>query len=169
MSRLLVLGGVRSGKSRFAQEHIEACAGRLAYVATAQALDEEMAQRIARHREERGRRWHTVEAPLDLPGALRHAAQTADAVLVDCLTLWLSNLILAERSVLEASRQMVEAIQSCDKPLAIVSNEVGFGIVPENALARRFRDEAGILNQKVARAVDAVTLTVAGIPLQVKP
>ncbi|MFA7585909.1 MAG: bifunctional adenosylcobinamide kinase/adenosylcobinamide-phosphate guanylyltransferase [Novosphingobium sp.] len=169
MTRLLVLGGARSGKSRLAQDRIEAHGGRLAYIATAQALDDEMAQRISRHREDRGRRWHTIEAPLDLPRAIGEVARSADAVLVDCLTLWLSNLILAERSVAAATDQLLAAILACGKPLAMVSNEVGYDIVPDNALARRFRDEAGRLNQKVAQVADEVVLTVAGLPLRLKP
>ena len=166
MSALLVLGGARSGKSRHAQLWTEGTPGRLAYIATAQAFDAEMTDRIARHREDRGERWHTVEAPFDLSGAIEQAAVHHDAILVDCLTLWLSNWILAEKH--PPVSELVEAVIVCPRPIALVANEVGLGIVPDNALARRFRDKAGRLNQAVAAAVEQVVLMVAGLPLEVK-
>ncbi len=167
MSSLLVLGGARSGKSRFAQQRIEQHAGKLAFIATAQPFDAEMLQRIDRHKADRDERWHTIEAPFDLIDAIREADRQADAILIDCLTLWLSNLMLADKPIPAA--QLCATVAQCRHPVILVSNEVGYGIVPENGLARRFRDEAGLFNQQVAAAVDAVALVVAGLPLFVKP
>lgn len=169
MNRLLILGGARSGKSRHAQSRIEALPGRLAYVATAQALDPEMEDRIARHQADRGERWHTIEAPVDLPAVIRQAKDTCDAMLVDCLTLWLSNLMLAGHDIAAASSALLDALAENSVPIALVANEVGLGIVPENALARRFRDEAGRLNQRLAVACDKVIFVAAGLPLVLKP
>jgi adenosylcobinamide kinase/adenosylcobinamide-phosphate guanylyltransferase len=166
--KLLILGGARSGKSRFGQSRIEAFAGQLCYIATAQAFDAEMAERIALHRADRGPRWNTVEAPLDLPAAIMAHGAQADAILVDCLTLWLSNLMLAEKDVAQASAQLVQAVLACPVPLALVANEVGLGIVPDNALARRFRDEAGRLNQSIAQIAGEVAFLAAGLPLMLK-
>ena len=169
MKRMLVLGGCRSGKSRFAQERCEAAAsGDLASVATAQAFDPEMEERIARHRSERGSRWLTIDAPMDLPSALSEAALRADAVMVDCLTLWLTNLMLADADVAKARTTLAEAIAACPLPVVLVSNEVGLGIVPDNVLARRFRDESGWLNQQMATLCDEVILMAAGLPLRLK-
>lgn len=165
---VLVVGGVRSGKSAHAQTLAEKHHGPLAYVATAQAFDEEMANRIARHQADRGPRWCTFEAPLELPAMLENIGPDYGAVLVDCLTLWLSNIMLAERNVAIAGDELVQAITRCPRPVVLVANEVGMGIVPTNALARAFRDEAGMLNQKIARHCCSVVLTVAGIPLQIK-
>lgn len=166
MTSLLVLGGARSGKSRYAQQRSEAIDGRLAYIATAEARDDEMHQRIDRHRADRGERWFTIEAPLDLPAAIAEADAKADAILVDCLTLWLSNLILADLPV--PVDALERAMSESRHPIALVANEVGFGIVPHNALARRFRDEAGRLNQRIAGVVDEVVLVAAGLPLSLK-
>ena len=165
----LVLGGARSGKSAFAQGAAEALAadGRLVMIATAQAFDSEMAERIARHRKDRGPAWTTLEAPLDIAGALATLG-AGDVVVVDCLTLWLSNLMLGEQDVATAAADLVEAAGRFEGTLWLVSNEVGFGIVPDNALARRFRDEAGRLHQALAQAADAVTLVVAGLTLRLK-
>jgi adenosylcobinamide kinase/adenosylcobinamide-phosphate guanylyltransferase len=167
----LVLGGARSGKSAFAQAAAEALAaesgGRLVMVATAQAFDSEMVERIDRHRQDRGPAWTTLEAPLDLAGAL-DGLGAGDVVVVDCLTLWLSNLMLDERDVAAAMAQLVAGVERFEGRLWLVSNEVGFGIVPDNALARRFRDEAGRLHQALAQAADAVTLVVAGLTLCLK-
>lgn len=167
----LVLGGARSGKSAFAQAAAEALAaesgGRLVMVATAQAFDSEMVERIDRHRRDRGPAWTTVEAPLDLAGALGGLG-AGDVVVVDCLTLWLSNLMLDDRDVAAAVAQLVVAVERFEGRLWLVSNEVGFGIVPDNALARRFRDEAGRLHQALAQAADVVTLVVAGLTLRLK-
>lgn len=165
---LLVLGGARSGKSRHAQALCEAIPGRLAYIATAQAFDAEMTDRIARHRAERGARWHTVDAPVDLPQAIIAGAAHADAILVDCLTLWLSNLLLADEDIPGRSAALIEAVRASPVPILLVTNEVGLSIVPDNALARRFRDEAGWLNQWVAAACERVDLVTAGLPLVLK-
>lgn len=168
MSALFVLGGARSGKSRYAQQRVEALGGRLAYVATAQALDAEMVDRIARHRADRDGRWHTVEAPVDLAAAITEASRQYDAILVDCLTLWLSNLMCADAAIDSAFDELAEAIRSCPCPLTLIANEVGLGIVPDNALARKFRDEAGRLNQRIAAVADEVVFVAAGLPLRMK-
>lgn len=166
----LVLGGARSGKSSHAENLVSRWAGPRIYVATAEVLDEEMRERVDNHRVRRGSDWETVEAPLNLPGTLKELRGGGKPVLVDCLTLWLSNLLLQETSSkheerIEAlCRQVVEA----DYPLVLVSNEVGSGIVPENALARRFRDLAGYANQRAAEACRCVTLVVAGLPVRLK-
>lgn len=165
---LLVLGGARSGKSRYAQAQAEASSDDLVYVATAQALDTEMADRIARHRADRGPRWRTVDAPLDLPGIIRADSRADTLLLVDCLTLWASNLMFAERPIEAAVAALRTAIAEAPGRLIFVSNEVGLGIVPDNALARRFRDVAGEINQGVAAAVDRAVLIVAGLPLLLK-
>jgi adenosylcobinamide kinase/adenosylcobinamide-phosphate guanylyltransferase len=162
----LVLGGARSGKSRFAESLLTAHPGRRIYVATAEARDGEMADRIRHHRDRRGEGWETVEAPLDLPQAI--AAAGGDAVLVDCLTLWLSNLLLAGRDIDAAAGALIAGFARCTGPVVLVSNEVGWGIVPDNALARTFRDAAGLLHQAVAESADRVVLMVAGLPLFVK-
>lgn len=171
MSFNLVLGGARSGKSAFAQAAAEAKAmetgGRLVMIATAQAFDAEMSDRIRRHRQERGPAWTTIEAPLDLVAQL-DGLNAQDVVVVDCLTLWLSNLMLAEMDVATAAGDLATAAERFQGALWMVSNEVGLGIVPDNALARRFRDEAGRLHQALAQAADAVTLIVAGLSLRMK-
>jgi len=163
----LVLGGARSGKSRHAESLIEALPGPWAYIATAQAWDEEMRTRIAEHRDRRSVDWLTLDAPLDLPGAIR-GLPAGRPVLVDCLTLWLTNLILAEQETAAAGAAMIEACAQATAPVVLVSNEVGLGIVPDNALARRFRDEAGRLHQAVAARAGRVIFMVAGLPMQVK-
>ncbi|MEO1680314.1 MAG: bifunctional adenosylcobinamide kinase/adenosylcobinamide-phosphate guanylyltransferase [Pseudomonadota bacterium] len=165
---ILVTGGARSGKSTLA----EGLALRLSpcpiYIATAEALDGEMAARIAAHRESRGAAWQTREVPLDLSDALADT-DGGPARLVDCLTLWLSNLLHAGRDPAREGPRLAEAVAAQSAPVVLVTNEVGAGIVPENKLARRFRDEAGRLNQTVAARCDRVYLSVAGHPLQVKP
>lgn len=167
-STLLVLGGARSGKSAYAQKRCEALGERLVYIATARAGDDEMAQRIARHRAERGPAWTTLEADLDLCPAIARATERADAVLVDCLTLWLSNLMLGGHDLPTARRALAETVRTARVPLLLIANEVGMGIVPDNALARRFRDEAGWLNQDIAAAAKEVVLVVAGLAMTVK-
>ncbi|WP_193371281.1 bifunctional adenosylcobinamide kinase/adenosylcobinamide-phosphate guanylyltransferase [Pelagibius marinus] len=165
----LVLGGARSGKSSYAEELAESRAGACVYLATATAGDDEMAERIARHQDRRGARWRTVEAPLDLSGALAASASPDCVVLVDCLTLWLSNILLKELNVENECGKLVAALPDLNGPVIFVSNEVGLGIVPDNALARRFRDEAGRLNQVVAAAAQSVVFVAAGLPLALKP
>jgi len=168
MNTLFVLGGARSGKSRYAQTRAEALDGELVFVATGQAFDAEMAERIARHRDDRGPRWITVEAPIELAAAIRDESREDRVLLIDCLTLWTSNLLLAERDIPAAAGELVAAITDAAGPLILVANEVGLGIVPDNALARRFRDEAGRINQQVAAAVDGVMFVAAGLPLKLK-
>ena len=169
VSKTLFLGGARSGKSRLAQATVEACPGALTYIATAQAFDDEMTERIAHHRADRGPRWRTVECPLALPEAI--AAVPDGAILVDCLTLWLSNLMLGGHDIDAATQALLSAIDATPLPLVIVSNEVGMGIVPDHPLGRSFRDAAGRLNQAIAAKVDTAYFVVAGlvIPLARPP
>jgi adenosylcobinamide kinase/adenosylcobinamide-phosphate guanylyltransferase len=164
----LVLGGARSGKSRFAEALLEAEAPRGLYIATAEPGDAEMAARIAHHRARRGPRWETLEAPLDLATALRRAPRPDRPVLVDCLTLWLSNLLHAGRDVEAAVDDLVTMLPRLEGKVVLVGNEVGLGIVPDNALARAFRDHAGRLNQRVAAAAQRVVFVAAGLPLILK-
>jgi adenosylcobinamide kinase / adenosylcobinamide-phosphate guanylyltransferase len=163
----LVLGGARSGKSDYAESLVTAFAPPWIYVATAEPLDDEMRSRIAEHRARRGADWRLIEAPRDIADAIARAP-AGSAVLVDCLTLWLSNLVLADADVEAESDRLGGALAQARGPVILVSNEVGFGIVPANALARRFRDAQGRLNQRVAARADRVVLMVAGLPLVVK-
>ncbi len=162
----LVLGGARSGKSRFAEGLLARHAPPLRYVATAEAGDAEMVTRIAAHKARRGTDWMTLEAPRDLAGAL--AEQADRPALVDCLTLWLSNLMLADAAIDAEIARLEQALEQARAPVVLVANEVGSGIVPDNALARRFRDLQGQLNQRLAARADRVVLVVAGLPLFVK-
>ena len=164
----LVLGGARSGKSRHAEFLVESQSGPCVYLATAEPGDAEMAERIARHRARRGGRWTTVEEPLDLVGALAAGAGPDRVVLVDCLTLWLSNLLGAGREVEAACEHLIGALPSLGGPVVFVSNEVGLGVVPDNALARRFVDHAGRLHQSLAAAATSVVVMTAGIPMHIK-
>lgn len=165
---LLVLGGARSGKSRFAQQQAESMPGELIYIATAQAFDAEMEDRIERHRNDRGPRWRTIEAPLDLAGVIAGERRSGTVLLVDCLTLWASNLMLAERDIVEEVAALSDAISDAAGKIILVSNEVGLGIVPDNALARRFRDAAGEINQAIAATVDRAIFVAAGLPIILK-
>jgi adenosylcobinamide kinase/adenosylcobinamide-phosphate guanylyltransferase len=162
----LVLGGARSGKSRYAESLITALPPPWIYAATGQALDAEMAARIDAHRARRGAGWTTVEAPRDLAAAL--AAHAKAPILVDCLTLWLSNLMMADAQIEQEIDRLARALAQAAAPVVLVANEVGSGIVPDNALARRFRDLQGGLNQRIAALADQVVLLVAGLPLYVK-
>lgn len=173
MARVVyITGGARSGKSSFAQKRAETHAGNLLYVATAGIRDAEMAERVEKHRLARGERWQLLEEPLVLARKLPSAAEGCSAVLVDCLTLWLSNLVEEfgeeEEAVFHEADRLLEALRRIDAVIYVVSNEVGSGIVPENRLARRFRDMAGELNRKFADAADEAWLTVSGLPLQLK-
>ena len=167
----LVLGGARSGKSREAEAAIRRHPPPWTYIATAEPLDGEMRERIERHRSDRGADrgdgWTTVECPLDLHDTLARTAARGP-VLVDCLTLWLSNLMLAGRDVRAATAELLAVLERVPGPVVLVSNEVGLGIVPDNDLSRAFRDEAGRMNQAVAALADRVVFTVAGLPLIVK-
>jgi adenosylcobinamide kinase/adenosylcobinamide-phosphate guanylyltransferase len=162
--KILVSGGSRSGKTRFALDRAMALNPRRVYLATAEPLDEEMAQRIDRHRAERDATWTTIEEPLDIAPRL----QQPGVVLVDCLTLWLSNLIFAGREPQAEVARLVQALPAVHNPVVFVTNEVGMGIVPENSLARRFRDEAGWMGQRLAEAADEVHLCALGLSLRLK-
>lgn len=164
----LVLGGARSGKSSYAEGLADNHPGSRIYVATARAWDDEMKSRIAAHVDRRDPDWQTIEEPLELPSALATIEDPAAFVLVDCLTLWLTNILLDEMDIGEELGKLTDAVSQFTGTLVLVSNEVGQGIVPENALARRFRDEAGVLNQKLARITDSVVLVTAGLPLTLK-
>jgi adenosylcobinamide kinase/adenosylcobinamide-phosphate guanylyltransferase len=163
-----ILGGARSGKSRRAQLLAETMPGAPIYVATAQAFDDEMADRIARHRSDRDGRWRTVEAPTELAAAIRTHGGNGNVLLIDCLTLWTSNIMLADVDVDKAIDELVATLAASPGPIVVVSNEVGLGIVPDNALARQFRDHAGRLHQRVAGIADVVEWMVAGLTLRMK-
>lgn len=163
----LVIGGARSGKSAFAERLVSATLRPRHYFATAEAWDDEMRDRIARHRRERGRAWTTTEVPLELDEALARVPQDA-AVLVDCATLWLTNHMLAGHDPAAETDGLLHALAACRAPVAVVSNEVGWGIVPENALARSFRDAQGRLNQRIAERADLVVGVMAGLPMVLK-
>ena len=167
MAIILITGGARSGKSIRAEARAKAFAGKPVYIATAEALDVEMRERIARHRARRGDEWIEHETPLELVPALK-ATDGGGARLVDCLTLWLSNLMHRERDWSKDTAELVETLRAQKSPVVLVSNEVGLGIVPDNALARRFRDAAGLMNQTIAQAADEVEFIVAGLPVRVK-
>ena len=163
----MVLGGASSGKSSYAEKLVTGLGKSRVYVATAQAFDAEMRAKIEDHKRARGPDWRTIEAPLELPAAL-DTVPPDEVVLIDCLTLWLSNLILGEAPVATATDRLLAAIGTCTAPVVVVSNEVGAGIVPENALARRFRSAQGRLNQQVAAQAECVVTVMAGLPLALK-
>lgn len=167
---VLITGGARSGKSNYAEERAGAAGARRLYLATAEAKDEEMARRIAEHRKRRGEEWITVEEPIELSSQLLRYRGQVDCVLVDCLTLWLSNLLLRqdEKAATKRIDELVDALTLLDFHLFFVTNEVGSAVVPDNALARKFRDLVGLANQRVAEAADEVVLMVAGLPMIVK-
>ncbi|MGE0714192.1 MAG: bifunctional adenosylcobinamide kinase/adenosylcobinamide-phosphate guanylyltransferase [Alphaproteobacteria bacterium] len=164
----LVLGGARSGKSRHAEALIEEAAASGLYIATATITDREMEARIRHHREQRGPFWTTVEEPLHLAHALEANALPGRPILVDCLTLWLSNLMAERRSVEAETGRLLATVAELPVPVVFVANEVGQGIVPDNALARAFRDHAGRLNQAIAAAADRVVVMMAGVAMTVK-
>ena len=165
---ILVLGGARSGKSRFAEQIGEGSDDTLVYIATAQAFDAEMTARIARHRDDRPPRWQTVECPLEIVGAIEAYDAPGQTIVIDCLTLWLSNLMLSDHDCGVTSTALAAALGTAKSTVILVSNEVGQGIVPDNALARQFRDEAGWLNQKIAQCADEVWFITAGLAHRLK-
>ncbi|MEQ1697309.1 MAG: bifunctional adenosylcobinamide kinase/adenosylcobinamide-phosphate guanylyltransferase [Hyphomicrobiaceae bacterium] len=167
MTIILITGGARSGKSRRAEFRTLAFRGAPVYIATAQAFDGEMEERIRVHRDRRGPEWQLREAPLDLVAALSETNGLGPR-LVDCLTLWLSNLMHAGRDWSEEADKLADELSRQRSPVVLVTNEVGLGIVPGNALARAFRDAAGLLNQRMADAADEVEFVVSGLPLKVK-
>lgn len=164
----LILGGARSGKSRRGLAVAEQIGSQRAYIATAEALDDEMADRIARHQNERDARWSTIEAPLDVVDAIQTLPSQIDVCLVDCLTLWLSNLMHHQHDIESATEQLSRAVQDASRPIILVSNEVGLGLVPETPLGRQFRDAQGRLNQSMAATCDRVEFVAAGLPLTLK-
>jgi len=164
----LILGGARSGKSHRALTLAEAVGACPVFIATAEALDKEMTERIAYHQHERGLQWTTIEAPLDLCLAVEQAAQQGTVCLVDCLTLWLSNLMHNDRNIEAETAQLCDAISKSRVPVILVSNEVGLGLVPETPLGRAFRDAQGRLNQSVAKVCDHVEFIAAGLPITLK-
>ncbi|MFC2969107.1 bifunctional adenosylcobinamide kinase/adenosylcobinamide-phosphate guanylyltransferase [Acidimangrovimonas pyrenivorans] len=169
---ILVTGGARSGKSRLAEGLAQALGPRPVYIATSEVHDDEMAARVAAHRHRRGPEWRLIEAPLDLVGALEASDGPENGGgprLVDCLTLWLSNLMLGGHDWRAAAGALAEALAAQSAPVVLVTNEVGAGIVPENALARAYRDAAGLLNQQIAAVCDEVHMAVCGLSLKVKP
>ncbi len=166
-----VTGGARSGKSAFAEQIARGIGGRRAYLATAQALDAEMVARIEHHRRRRGSAWDTFEEPLAVDELLRKLSDRYDVIMLDCLTLWLSNVIAhaaGDDAVAARSALLVRALREIATACIVVSNEVGLGIVPDNPLARRFRDLAGFLNQQVAGIADEAYLLASGIPVKIK-
>jgi len=170
--KIFVLGGCRSGKSGYALETAQKFSGdNKVFIATCIPRDDEMKLRVARHQQERSRQWHTVEAPLYLPEAIVEAGGKSSVLLVDCLTLWINNLLMENQDseqILNEVQSLTRAVSSATCPVILVSNEVGTGIVPENKLARLYRDLVGWTNQAVAECVDQVIWTVAGIPVTIK-
>ncbi|MBI5236267.1 MAG: bifunctional adenosylcobinamide kinase/adenosylcobinamide-phosphate guanylyltransferase [Deltaproteobacteria bacterium] len=165
-----IIGGARSGKTAFALKLASESSGKKVYLATAEAADDEMRLRIERHKAERGNDWRTIEEPLGVAAAINSlAGQDAKVIVIDCLTLWLSNSIVhADDVILDEATTLMRAMTTADCPVIAISNEVGWGIVPENGLARRFRDLAGGVNQMMAKAASSVYFVAAGIPLKLK-
>jgi len=168
---IFITGGARSGKSRLAEELAHEYGAPLGYLATGRAGDAEMAERIARHQARRGPAWRTIEEPLDLAGGIRALEGNVNAVLVDCITLWLANLLMLHgdgAKALDEVKSLIRLVAGLKTPLLLVSNEVGMGIVPENGLARAFRDLAGEANELLAGAADEVYVVFSGLPLKLK-
>ncbi len=165
--RTLVLGGARSGKSEFAERLVESSNHQMTFIATAQALDGEMRNRIEEHRKRRGTSWRTIEEPLDVAYVLDDLDE-GEVALLDCLTIWLSNQMLSGGAIRDGVDRLMLALERCRAPVVVVSNEVGQGIVPEDPLSRRFRDEQGRLNQRLAGRCGLVVLISAGLPLVLK-
>lgn len=165
---ILVTGGARSGKSSFAEKRTKQLGSSLMYIATSEIIDPEMEKRVAEHQARRGSEWQTLHAPLKLIEALSETDGKGPC-LVDCLTIWLNNLIFHNEDTVVATKELIKVLEQRSDPVVLVTNEVGSGIVPENPLARRFRDEAGRMNQIISQVADEVYLSVSGIPLQIKP
>jgi len=169
---VFVTGGARSGKSNFAQDMAEKIEGKRLFLATAQAFDEEMRLRIEKHREQRGDRWDTLEEPVHLGKALKPVRDSYNIIIVDCLTVWMSNLLMKYSDQGEKLLEIIDdfflSIKEIDGTLIVVSNEVGMGIVPDNKLARDYRDQLGFLNQRMARRADEVYALLSGIPVRIK-
>ena len=170
---ILILGGVRSGKSRYAQQLASDVGNRVLFLATAEAGDDEMKHRIARHKSSRPESWRTIEEQMDIAGALRRNSAHSDAIIIDCITIWLSNLLmhnekLSEQEMTMGIDRLIDAYEQGEATYIIVSGEVGMGIVPEHPLGRVFRDYLGLANQRLAAKADRVVLMVAGIPVDVK-
>lgn len=169
MGHVLVLGGARSGKTGFAERLAMRSGQRPAYLATAEALDDEMRERVRTHKQQRGGAFATIEEPIALSAALERAAASHDAILVDCLTLWITNMIVANANVAQAVDQLIDTLGRIkDARVILVSNEVGLGIVPDNAMARMFRDLAGSAHQRLAEICDDAYFVVAGLPMVLK-
>jgi adenosylcobinamide kinase / adenosylcobinamide-phosphate guanylyltransferase len=168
----LVLGGCKSGKSRYAQALAERLSNdKRVYLATCVPLDEEMNDRVRKHKEDRDGTWITVEEPMEIPECIRKEGENAGVILLDCVTLWLTNLFLTDmglKALHDKVDDLIKMLDACSCPVVIVSNEVGWGIVPENGTARSFRDLAGLVNQQIAGSVDRVVMTVAGLPMTLK-
>ena len=164
----LILGGARSGKSRFGEALVRNAKGRAVYVATAEKRDDEMQQRILQHQQDRGHDWHLIEEPINLARVLSHHVGTNDVVLVDCLTIWLCNLMEQKRDIEGEFDELLDALRLSPARIVLISNEVGWGIVPDNAMARAFRDHAGRLHQRLAAQIDTVIAVIAGLPLTLK-
>jgi adenosylcobinamide kinase/adenosylcobinamide-phosphate guanylyltransferase len=169
---IFVTGGARSGKSDFVQELAEKLEGKRLFIATAEALDDEMKERIRKHQEKRGDRWNTIEEPLDLGNAIRSVSNSYRTILVDCLTVWLSNLLMEYKDEDEIISEMMDdfftSMDDFEETIIVVSNEVGLGIVPDNELARIYRDKLGFLNQRLAKRADHVYVLISGIPVKIK-
>ncbi|MEM9205244.1 MAG: bifunctional adenosylcobinamide kinase/adenosylcobinamide-phosphate guanylyltransferase [Pseudomonadota bacterium] len=165
----LVIGGARSGKSRYAESLFEAYLPGAVYIATAQAFDDEMRERIAVHQRQRGDLWETVEAPMELASTVEVRSASRRPILVDCLTLWLTNVMLSDGDVGSAVAKLTSVLKATQSPVVLVSNEVGLGIVPDTPLGRAFRDAQGQLNQSIAAIADRVVFLAAGLPWQLKP
>ncbi len=164
----LIIGGAKSGKSAFALSLAEAVDGKRAFVATAQPLDDEMAVKIERHRAERSNKWDTFEEPLNIATLIRELAASYRVILIDCLTLWISNLLMAKRDFAYEQDALLGSLRGLTASVFVVTNEIGLGIVPENRLARQFRDYAGTLNKAVAEVAKDVYFVTAGIPVKIK-
>lgn len=165
---IFIIGGARSGKSSFALKEASTIPGKKAYIATAEALDSEMKVRIERHKKDRGNNWDTYEEPLKIAEIFREIKDKYNVIVIDCLTLWLSNLIHSNKDIEGEIESFCHLLSTVHCSLFIVSNEVGMGIVPDNEMAREFRDMTGVLNQKIAETADEVYLVTAGIPVKIK-